>query len=140
MIINCRITSTSCLLNHRCSFQISRAYYITAGERGGLDATVKGKEHRVKNLYKACVSPRYLVGPMLLIFLVFVPASEYDSSAGLVESSVRIGVGTTREFGSELERQESLFVGWKVYSSSTNKATIYSYSIFVQQMYCLQDK
>ena len=45
---------------------------------------------------------------MLLIFLVFVPASEYDSSAGLVESSVRIGVGTAREFGSELERQGSL--------------------------------
>jgi hypothetical protein len=35
--------------------------------------------------------------------------------------------------------QESLFVGWKVYSSSTNKANIYSYSIFVQQMYWLQD-
>jgi hypothetical protein len=28
----------------------------------------------------------------------------------------------------------------KVYSSSTNKAKIYSYSIFVQQMYWLQDK
>jgi hypothetical protein len=43
--------------------------------------------------------------------------------------------------------QESLFVGWKVYSyitkvysSSTNKAKIYSYSIFVQQMYWLRDK
>ena len=43
--------------------------------------------------------------------------------------------------------QESLFVGWKVYSyitnvysSSTNKAKMYSYSIFVQQMYWLQDK
>ena len=36
--------------------------------------------------------------------------------------------------------QESLFVGWKVYSSSTNKAKIYSYSIYVQQMYWLQDK
>ena len=36
--------------------------------------------------------------------------------------------------------QESLFVGWKVYSSSTNTAKIYSYSIFVQQMYWLQDK
>jgi hypothetical protein len=35
---------------------------------------------------------------------------------------------------------ESLFVGWKVYSSSTNKAKLYSYSIFVQQMYWLQDK
>ena len=42
--------------------------------------------------------------------------------------------------------QESLFVGWKVYSystkvysSSTNKAKMYSYSIFVQQMYWLQD-
>ena len=28
----------------------------------------------------------------------------------------------------------------KVYSSSTNKAKMYSYSIFVQQMYWLQDK
>ena len=36
--------------------------------------------------------------------------------------------------------QESLFVGWKVYSSSTNKANIYSYSIYVQQMFWLQDK
>ena len=43
--------------------------------------------------------------------------------------------------------QESLFVGWKVYSystkdysSNTNKANIYSYSLFVQQMYWLQDK
>jgi len=43
--------------------------------------------------------------------------------------------------------QESLFIGWKVYLSSTkaysystNKAKIYSYSIFVQQMYWLQDK
>ena len=35
--------------------------------------------------------------------------------------------------------QESVFVGWKVYSSSTNKAKKYSYSIFVQQMYWLQD-
>ena len=37
---NCRITSTSCLLNHRCSFQISRAYYLTAGKRGFLNVTV----------------------------------------------------------------------------------------------------
>jgi hypothetical protein len=36
--------------------------------------------------------------------------------------------------------QESLFVGWKVYSYSTNKAKMYSYSIFVQQMYWLQDE
>ena len=43
--------------------------------------------------------------------------------------------------------QESLFVGWKVYSystniypSRTNKAKMYSYSIYVQQMYWLQDK
>jgi hypothetical protein len=37
---------------HRCSFQISRAYYITAGKRGFLDVTVKGNEHRFKSLYK----------------------------------------------------------------------------------------
>ena len=54
MISNCRITTTntSCLLNHRCSFQISRAYYITAGKQGFLDVTVKGNEHRFKSLYK----------------------------------------------------------------------------------------
>ena len=35
---NCSITSTSChLLNHRCSFQISRAYYITAGKPQALE-------------------------------------------------------------------------------------------------------
>ena len=33
----CRITSTCCLLNHGCSFQISGAYYITAGKRWFLD-------------------------------------------------------------------------------------------------------
>jgi len=42
--------------------------------------------------------------------------------------------------GKFIRRVKSLFVGWKVYSSSTNKANIYSYSIFVQQMYWLQDK
>jgi hypothetical protein len=39
--------------------------------------------------------------------------------------------------GKFIRRLKSLFVGWKVYS---NKAKIYSYSIFVQQMYWLQDK
>jgi hypothetical protein len=42
--------------------------------------------------------------------------------------------------GKFIRRLKTLFVGWKVYSSSTNKAKIYSYSIFVQQMYWLQDK
>jgi hypothetical protein len=42
--------------------------------------------------------------------------------------------------GKFLRRLKSLFPGWKVYSSSTNKAKIYSHSIFVQQMYWLQDK
>jgi hypothetical protein len=42
--------------------------------------------------------------------------------------------------GKFIRRLKSLFVGWKVYSSSTNKAKNYSYSIFVQQMYWLQDK
>jgi hypothetical protein len=61
---NCHITSTSCLLNHRCSFQISRAYYITAGKRGFLDVTVKGNEHRFKSLYKwESVKHRSLVSP-----------------------------------------------------------------------------
>ena len=42
--------------------------------------------------------------------------------------------------GKFIRRLKSLFVGWKVYSSSTNQAKIYSHSIFVQQMYWLQDK
>ena len=42
--------------------------------------------------------------------------------------------------GKFIRRLKSLFVGRKVYSSTTIKAKIYSYSIFVQQMYWLQDK
>jgi hypothetical protein len=37
--------------------------------------------------------------------------------------------------GKFIRRLKGLFVGRKVYSSTTNKANIYSYSIFVQQMY-----
>ena len=37
--------------------------------------------------------------------------------------------------GKFIRRLKSLFVGRKVYSSTTIKAKIYSYSIFVQQMY-----
>ena len=62
---NCRITSTSCLLNHRCSFQISRTYYVTAGKRGFLDVTVKGNEHRFKSLYKwESVKPEIKIVPI----------------------------------------------------------------------------
>jgi hypothetical protein len=42
--------------------------------------------------------------------------------------------------GKFIRRLNSLFVDWKVYSSSTNKANNDSHSIFVQQMYWLQDK
>ena len=42
--------------------------------------------------------------------------------------------------GKFIRRLKSLFVGWKVYSSSTNKAKMYSHSIFIKQMYWLQDK
>jgi hypothetical protein len=42
--------------------------------------------------------------------------------------------------GKFIRRLKSLFAGWKVYSYSTNKANIYSYSIYVQQMHWLQDK
>jgi hypothetical protein len=47
---------------------------------------------------------------------------------------------TTGQREKFIRRFKSLFVGWKVYSSSTNKAKIYSYIIFVQQMYWSQDK
>ena len=50
--VNCHITSTSRLLNHRYSFQISHAYYITAGKREFLDVAAKENEHRFKGLFK----------------------------------------------------------------------------------------
>ena len=54
--------------------------------------------------------------------------------------SASYAVHSYRVPGKFICRLKSLFVGWKVYSSSTNKAKNYSYSIFVQQMYWLQDK
>ena len=53
--------------------------------------------------------------------------------------SAHSAVHSYRVPGKFIRRLKSLFVGWKVYSSSTNKANIYSHSIFVQQMYWLQD-
>jgi hypothetical protein len=54
--------------------------------------------------------------------------------------SVPSAVHSYRVPGKFIRRLKSLFVGWKVYSSSTNKVKIYSHSKFVQQMYWLQDK
>ena len=42
--------------------------------------------------------------------------------------------------GKFIRRLKSLFVGRKVYLSSTNRAKCHSHSIFEQQMYWLQDK
>ena len=70
-------------------------------------------------------------GVFFVIRVTLVPVS-YLSAPSAVHSY--------RVPGKFIRRLKSLFVGWKVYSSSTNKAKIYSYNIFVQQMYWLQDK
>ena len=70
-------------------------------------------------------------GVFFVVRVTLVPVS-YLSSPSAVHSY--------RVPGKFICRLKSLFVGWKVYSSSTNKAKIYSYSIFVQEMYWLQDK
>jgi hypothetical protein len=70
-------------------------------------------------------------GVFFVVRVTLVPVS-YLSAPSAVHSY--------RVPGKFIRRLKSLFVGWKVYSSSTNKAKIYSYSIFVQQRYWLQDK
>ena len=70
-------------------------------------------------------------GVFFVVRVTLVPVS-YLSAPSAVHSY--------RVPGKFIRRLKSLFVGWKVYSSSTNKAKMYSYSIFVQQMYWLQDK
>ena len=70
-------------------------------------------------------------GVFFVVRVTLVPVS-YLSAPSAVHS-----YGVPGKF---IRRLKSLFVGWKVYSSSTNKAKNYSYSIFVQQMYWLQDK
>ena len=70
-------------------------------------------------------------GVFFVVRVTLVPVS-YLSAPSAVHSY--------RVPGKFIRRLKSLFVGWKVYLSSTNKAKIYSYSIFVQQMYWLQDK
>ena len=70
-------------------------------------------------------------GAFFVVRVTLVPVS-YLSAPSTVHSY--------RVPGKFIRRLKSLFVGWKVYSSSTNKANYYSYSIFEQQMYWLQDK
>jgi hypothetical protein len=70
-------------------------------------------------------------GVFFVVRVTLVPVS-YLSSPSAVHSY--------RVPGKFICRLKSLFVGWKVYSSNTNKAKIYSYCIFVQEMYWLQDK
>ena len=70
-------------------------------------------------------------GVFFVVRVTLVPVS-YLSAPSAVHSY--------RVPGKFIRMLKSLFVGGKVYSSSTNKANIYSYSIFVQQMYWLQDK
>ena len=70
-------------------------------------------------------------GVFFVVRVTLVPVS-YLSAPSAVHSY--------RVPGKFIRRLKSLFVGWKVYSCCTNKAKMYSYSIFVQQMYWLQDK
>jgi hypothetical protein len=70
-------------------------------------------------------------GVLFVVRVTLVPVS-YLSAPSAVHSY--------RVPGKFIRRLKGLFVGWKVYSSSTNKAKMYLYSIFVQQMYWLQDK
>jgi hypothetical protein len=70
-------------------------------------------------------------GVFFVVRVTLVPVS-YLSAPSAVHSY--------RVPGKFIRRLKSLFVCWKVYSYSTNKAKNYSYNIFVQQMYWLQDK
>jgi hypothetical protein len=70
-------------------------------------------------------------GVFFVVRVTLVPVSSFSAPSAV--HSYRLPAKFIR-------RLKSLFVGWKVYSSSTNKARNYSYSIFVQQMYWLQDK
>jgi hypothetical protein len=87
----------------------------------------KGQKQASFLAFHKCCQGCLLRGPRYIL----VPVS-YLSAPSAVHSY--------RVPGKFIRRLKSLFVGWKVYSSSTNKAKIYSYSIFVQQMYWLQDK
>ena len=70
-------------------------------------------------------------GVFFVVRVTLVPVSSFSAPSAV--HSYRLPAKFIR-------RLKSLFVVWKVYSSSTNKAKNYSYSIFVQQMYWLQDK
>jgi hypothetical protein len=70
-------------------------------------------------------------GVFFVVRVTLVPVSYLSAPSALHSYKVP---------GKFIRRLKSLFVGWKVYLSSTNKANNYSYSIFVQQMYWLQDK
>jgi hypothetical protein len=85
-----------------------------------------------KNRNKRHSSPfiNVVKGVFFVVRVTLVPVS-YLSAPPAVHSY--------RVPGKFIRRLKSLFVKWKVYSSTTNKANIYSYSIFVQQMYWLQD-
>jgi hypothetical protein len=87
----------------------------------------KGQKQASFLAFHKCV----VKGVFFVVRVTLVPVS-YLSAPSAVHSY--------RVPGKFICRLKSLFVGWKVYSSSTNKAKIYSYSIFVQQMYWLQDK
>ena len=95
----------------------------------GKPVRFKQKGHKQASFlaFHKCCQGCLLRGPRYIL----VPVS-YLSAPSAVHSY--------RVPGKFIRRLKSLFVGWKVYSSSTNKAKIYSYSIFVQQMYWLQDR
>ena len=98
-----------------------------------LSCNVKKSDLSKKDRNKRHSSPFITVvkGVFLMVRVTLVPVSHLSAPSAV--HSYRV----PEKF---IRRLKSLFVGWKVYSSSTNKAKHYSYSIFVQQMYRLQDK
>jgi hypothetical protein len=76
-------------------------------------------------------------------FITFVKGVFFVVRATLVPVSYLSAPSAVHSYrlpGKFISSLKSFFVCWNFYSFSTNKAKIYSYSIFVQQMYWLQDK
>jgi hypothetical protein len=92
---------------------------------------LSGLSKKDRNMRHSSPFINVVKGVLFVVRVTLVPVS-YLSAPSAVHSY--------RVPGKFIRRLKGLFVGWKVYSSSTNKAKMYLYSIFVQQMYWLQDK
>jgi hypothetical protein len=70
-------------------------------------------------------------GVFFVVRITLIPVSYLSAPSAVHSYKVR---------GKLIRRLKCLFVGRNVYSSSTNRAKMYSHSICVQQMYWLQDE